>query len=59
MSENRVAELICPSFLLSSVDTGGDNFVYATFDFPLTARSGGCTRSACSDEVKRQHTTQR
>lgn len=59
MLENRAAGLICPLFLLSSVDAGANDFVYAAFDFPLIARSGGCTRSAGADDVKRQHTTQR
>ena len=59
MLENRAAEQICPSILLSSVDAGGNNFVYAAFNFPLIARSGGCTRLADPDDVKRQHTARR
>lgn len=59
MLENRAAELIYPLFLLSSVDAGCNNFVHAAFDFSLIARSGGCTRSAGADDVKRQHTTKR
>lgn len=43
MLENRATELICPSILLSSVDAGGNNFVYAAFNFPLIARLAGVT----------------